>query len=79
MLSHHSWGVAVDLNIAGNYYGVPPDQDSRLVAVMERWGFAWGGGSSSPTATTSSTTALQRRRLPSDALSEPACHGGGGS
>ena len=43
MLSHHSWGVAVDLNIAGNYYGVPPDQDSRLVAVMERWGFAWGG------------------------------------
>ena len=24
MLSHHSWGIAVDLNIAGNYYGVPP-------------------------------------------------------
>lgn len=43
MLSHHSWGVAVDLNIAGNYYGVPPDQDPRLVRVMERWGFAWGG------------------------------------
>ena len=43
MLSHHSWGIAVDLNIAGNYYGVPPDQDPRLVAVMERWGFAWGG------------------------------------
>jgi hypothetical protein len=43
MLSHHSWGVAVDLNIAGNYYGVPPDQDPRLVSVLERWGFAWGG------------------------------------
>ena len=43
MLSHHSWGIAVDLNIAGNYYGQPPDQDPRLVAVMERWGFAWGG------------------------------------
>jgi hypothetical protein len=43
MLSHHSWGIALDLNIAGNYYGVPPDQDPRLVAVMERWGFAWGG------------------------------------
>ncbi len=43
MLSHHSWGIAVDMNIAGNYYGVHPDQDPRLVAVMERWGFAWGG------------------------------------
>ena len=43
MLSHHSWGIAVDLNIAGNYYGMPPDQDPRLVRVMERWGFAWGG------------------------------------
>ncbi len=43
MLSHHSWGIAVDLNIAGNYYGAPPDQDQDLVEVMERWGFAWGG------------------------------------
>lgn len=43
MPSHHSWGIALDLNIAGNYYGVIPDQDPRLVAVMERWGFAWGG------------------------------------
>ena len=43
MLSHHSWGIAVDLNIAGNYYGVPPHQDPDLVDVMERWGFAWGG------------------------------------
>ncbi len=43
MLSHHSWGIAVDLNIAGNYYGAPPDQDRDLVEVMERWGFAWGG------------------------------------
>jgi hypothetical protein len=43
MISHHSWGIAVDLNIAGNYYGVVPDQDARLVEVMERWGFGWGG------------------------------------
>ncbi|HEX7247259.1 MAG TPA: M15 family metallopeptidase, partial [Actinomycetota bacterium] len=43
MLSHHSWGIAVDLNVAGNYYAMPPDQDPRLVRVMERWGFAWGG------------------------------------
>ena len=52
----------------GNYYGVPPDQDSRLVAVMERWGFAWGGRFIVPDGT-SSTTALQRRRLLSDARS----------
>ena len=43
MISHHSWGVAVDLNIEGNYYSVAPSQDARLVEVMERWGFGWGG------------------------------------
>ncbi|CAN5703005.1 hypothetical protein BH18ACT17_BH18ACT17_07930 [soil metagenome] len=43
MLSHHSWGIAVDLNVAGKYYGGEPDQDPRLVEVLERWGFAWGG------------------------------------
>jgi hypothetical protein len=43
LLSHHSWGIAFDLNLIGNYYGDPPDQDPRLVAVLERWGFLWGG------------------------------------
>ena len=43
MISHHSWGIAVDLNVAGNYYGMAPHQDARLVDVMERWGFGWGG------------------------------------
>ena len=43
MISHHSWGIAVDLNIADNYYGMAPHQDARLVDVMERWGFGWGG------------------------------------
>jgi hypothetical protein len=43
LISHHSWGVAVDLNVAGNYYGMLPHQDPRLVRVMERWGFQWGG------------------------------------
>jgi hypothetical protein len=43
LISHHSWGVAVDLNIAGNYTGARPHQSPRLVAVMERWGFQWGG------------------------------------
>jgi hypothetical protein len=43
MLSHHTWGIAFDMNLAGNYYGVPPHQDPRLVDTLERWGFLWGG------------------------------------
>jgi hypothetical protein len=43
LLSHHSWGIAFDVNLVGNYYGDPPDQDPRLVQVLERWGFLWGG------------------------------------
>jgi hypothetical protein len=43
MISHHAWGIAIDLNLAGNLYGDPPHQDPRLVAVLERWGFLWGG------------------------------------
>lgn len=43
MISHHAWGVAIDLNAGTNVYGAPPHQDPRLVKVMERWGFTWGG------------------------------------
>ena len=42
-LSHHAWGMAVDLNVAENAYGTKADQDQRLVETMERWGFTWGG------------------------------------
>lgn len=42
-LSHHAWGVAIDLNALSNAYGRTPRQDPRLVAVFERWGFTWGG------------------------------------
>jgi hypothetical protein len=42
-LSHHSWGIAVDVNVPSNPFGAEPDQDPRLVRVMERWGFIWGG------------------------------------
>jgi hypothetical protein len=42
-LSHHSWGIALDINVGDNPYGAPPDQDPRLVDVFERWGFNWGG------------------------------------
>jgi hypothetical protein len=43
MLSHHTWGIAIDMNLVGNYYGDRPHQDPRLVATLERWGFLWGG------------------------------------
>jgi hypothetical protein len=42
-LSRHAYGIAVDLNARWNRYGEAPTQDPRLVEVMERWGFTWGG------------------------------------
>jgi hypothetical protein len=42
-LSHHAWGIAVDLNLAGNEFGATPHQPKALVRVMEEWGFTWGG------------------------------------
>ncbi len=42
-ISHHSWGIALDINVPQNPFGAEPDQDPRMVAVFERWGFIWGG------------------------------------
>ena len=42
-ISHHAWGVAFDCNAETNPVGATPDQDPRLVRVMERAGFIWGG------------------------------------
>jgi len=42
-ISHHTWGVALDINVPQNPFGAIPHQDSRMVAVFERWGFIWGG------------------------------------
>jgi hypothetical protein len=42
-LSHHSWGVAFDINVAENPFGSKATLDERIVDVLERWGFAWGG------------------------------------
>jgi hypothetical protein len=42
-LSHHAWGIAVDVNVAENAFGTEPDQDRRLVEIFERLGFTWGG------------------------------------
>ncbi|HWC32055.1 MAG TPA: M15 family metallopeptidase [Actinomycetota bacterium] len=42
-LSHHAWGVAIDINVADNPLGAEPTMDRRVVRSFERWGFVWGG------------------------------------
>lgn len=42
-LSLHSWGIAVDLNVPGNLRGTVGEIDRRVVAIMKKWGMAWGG------------------------------------
>jgi D-alanyl-D-alanine carboxypeptidase len=42
-LSHHAWGVAVDLNAGSNAFGAEPNMPARLVSIIESWGFTWGG------------------------------------
>ncbi len=48
-LSSHSWGVAIDLNVPWNGYGVEPALMGRtgclreLVPLFAQEGFAWGG------------------------------------
>jgi hypothetical protein len=42
-ISHHAWGIAIDLDVAENLYGQTPTMDRRIVAIFRRWGFTWGG------------------------------------
>lgn len=42
-LSHHSWGIAIDLNVSTNRPGTRSDLDPRVVAAFEDGGFTWGG------------------------------------
>jgi hypothetical protein len=42
-ISHHAWGVAIDINARRNVFGRRPHQDQRLVKIFEQWGFTWGG------------------------------------
>ncbi len=42
-LSHHTWGIAVDINASENPTGIRPNLDRRLVNVMREHGFTWGG------------------------------------
>ncbi len=42
-LSSHAWGAALDTASASNPFGAPPSMDPRVVRVLERAGFNWGG------------------------------------
>jgi len=42
-LSNHSFGLAFDINVPGNQRGTVGELDRGVVAIFERWGFAWGG------------------------------------
>lgn len=42
-ISRHAFGVAIDINAGTNGYGAASTQDPRLVEIMQRWGFIWGG------------------------------------
>jgi hypothetical protein len=42
-ISHHAWGVALDVNASTNQFGQSPHQDARVVAIFRKWGFTWGG------------------------------------
>jgi hypothetical protein len=42
-LSNHSFGLALDLNTAGNQRGTVGEMDRDVVAIFKTWGFAWGG------------------------------------
>lgn len=47
-LSTHSWGIAVDLNVAANPLGATPTMPDELVRIFEDHGFLWGGRWSRP-------------------------------
>ena len=47
-LSLHAFGLALDLNVSTNHYGTRGDMDTRIVAIFNKWGFAWGGTWSTP-------------------------------
>lgn len=42
-ISHHSWGIAIDINVSEGLPGRQPTIDRRIVDAFERQGFIWGG------------------------------------
>lgn len=49
-LSPHCWGIAVDVNVATQGLNTDNEQDDRLIEIMGRHGFGYGGGNG-PNAT----------------------------
>jgi hypothetical protein len=42
-ISHHAWGIAIDINVSEGLPGRQPTIDRRIVDAFERQGFIWGG------------------------------------
>jgi D-alanyl-D-alanine carboxypeptidase len=42
-ISHHTWGMAIDINAGENPYGTEPNFPRKVVDAIEDWGFTWGG------------------------------------
>ena len=42
-LSMHAFGLAFDINVSDNYLGTRGDQHPKVVEILARWGFEWGG------------------------------------
>ncbi len=42
-LSFHSFGTAIDLNVADNQRGTVGKMDRGVVRIFKSWGFGWGG------------------------------------
>ncbi len=42
-LSMHAFGLAFDINVSTNHLGTAGDQHPKVIEILARWGFAWGG------------------------------------
>lgn len=47
-LSHHSWGIAIDLNVDLSLPGLGPEPPEAIIDIFGRHGFRWGGDFSQP-------------------------------
>jgi D-alanyl-D-alanine carboxypeptidase len=43
IISRHSWGQALDINVSQNPQGSIPKLNCDVVRIFREWGFAWGG------------------------------------